>query len=160
MPHLLKEYIMKSKIIPAKFLMAHMKVAETYAQLSSAMRLKVGCVIVKNDTIIGIGYNGMPSGWDNRCEDSVYIDDLHVKLVTKPEVIHAEANALAKVTRSTNSSDGASLFVTHAPCIECAKQIYQAGISEVFYKQPNLKNNDGIDFLKKCDIPIYLYEPK
>jgi dCMP deaminase len=136
-----------------------MKVAETYAQLSSARRLQVGCVIVKNDTIIGIGYNGMPSGWDNKCEDDVYVDDMHVQLVTKPEVIHAEANALAKVTRSTNSSEGASIFVTHAPCMDCAKQIYQAGISEVIFKHLNLKNNDGIDFLTKCNIPIRQYEP-
>jgi dCMP deaminase len=142
-----------------KFVNAHMKVAETYAQLSSARRLQVGCVIVKNDTIIGIGYNGMPSGWDNKCEDDVYVDDMHVKLVTKPEVIHAEANALAKVTRSTNSSEGASIFVTHAPCMDCAKQIYQAGISEVIFKHLNLKNNDGIDFLTKCNIPIRQYEP-
>jgi dCMP deaminase len=136
-----------------------MKVAETYAQLSSARRLQVGCVIVKNDTIIGIGYNGMPSGWDNKCEDDVYVDDMHVQLVTKSEVIHAEANALAKVTRSTNSSEGASIFVTHAPCMDCAKQIYQAGISEVIFKHLNLKNNDGIDFLIKCNIPIRQYEP-
>jgi len=142
-----------------KFVNAHMKVAETYAQLSSARRLQVGCVIVKNDTIIGIGYNGMPSGWDNKCEDDVYVDDMHVQLVTKPEVIHAEANALAKVTRSTNSSEGASIFVTHAPCMDCAKQIYQAGISEVIFKHLNLKNNDGIDFLTKCNIPIRQYEP-
>ena len=142
-----------------KFVNAHMKVAETYAQLSSARRLQVGCVIVKNDTIIGIGYNGMPSGWDNKCEDADYVDDMHVKLVTKPEVIHAEANALAKVTRSTNSSEGASIFVTHAPCMDCAKQIYQAGISEVIFKHLNLKNNDGIDFLTKCNIPIRQYEP-
>ena len=142
-----------------KFVNAHMKVAETYAQLSSARRLQVGCVIVKNGTIIGIGYNGMPSGWDNKCEDDVYVDDMHVKLVTKPEVIHAEANALAKVTRSTNSSEGASIFVTHAPCMDCAKQIYQAGISEVIFKHLNLKNNDGIDFLTKCNIPIRQYEP-
>lgn len=142
-----------------KFVNAHMKVAETYAQLSSARRLQVGCVIVKNDTIIGIGYNGMPSGWDNKCEDDVYVDDMHVQLVTKSEVIHAEANALAKVTRSTNSSEGASIFVTHAPCMDCAKQIYQAGISEVIFKHLNLKNNDGIDFLIKCNIPIRQYEP-
>jgi dCMP deaminase len=142
-----------------KFVNAHMKVAETYAQLSSARRLQVGCVIVKNDTIIGIGYNGMPSGWDNKCEDDVYVDDMHVQLVTKPEVIHAEANALAKVTRSTNSSEGSFLFVTHAPCMDCAKQIYQAGIAEVIFKHLNLKNNDGIDFLTKCNIPIRQYEP-
>jgi dCMP deaminase len=102
----------------------------------------------------------MPSGWDNRCEIELHQPVGRVNLVTKPEVIHAEANALAKVTRSTNSSEGASLFVTHAPCMDCAKQIYQAGIGQVFYKHLNLKNNDGIDFLKKCNIQLYQYEPK
>ena len=126
-----------------KFQKAHMRAAEVYAELSSARRLHVGCVIVKNDTIIGIGYNGMPSGWDNNCETETYIDDFHIEMVTKPEVIHAEANALAKVTKSTNSSEGAHLFVTHAPCLDCAKQIYQAGISHVYYRN-NYKSEVGL----------------
>ena len=136
-----------------KFQKAHMRAAEVYAELSSARRLHVGCVIVKNDTIIGIGYNGMPSGWDNNCETETYIDDFHIEMVTKPEVIHAEANALAKVTKSTNSSEGAHLFVTHAPCLECAKQIYQAGISHVYYRN-NYKSEVGLDFLQKCNVHI------
>ena len=136
-----------------KFQKAHMRAAEVYAELSSARRLHVGCVIVKNDTIIGIGYNGMPSGWDNNCENETYIDDFHIEMVTKPEVIHAEANALAKVTKSTNSSEGAHLFVTHAPCLDCAKQIYQAGISHVYYRN-NYKSEVGLDFLQKCQVHI------
>ncbi len=136
-----------------KFQKAHMRAAEVYAELSSARRLHVGCVIVKNDTIIGIGYNGMPSGWDNNCETETYIDDFHIEMVTKPEVIHAEANALAKVTKSTNSSEGAHLFVTHAPCLDCAKQIYQAGISHVYYRN-NYKSEVGLDFLQKCQVHI------
>ena len=136
-----------------KFQKAHMRAAEVYAELSSARRLHVGCVIVKNDTIIGIGYNGMPSGWDNNCETETYIDDFHIEMVTKPEVIHAEANALAKVTKSTNSSEGAHLFVTHAPCLDCTKQIYQAGISHVYYRN-NYKSEVGLDFLQKCQVHI------
>ena len=136
-----------------KFKYAHMRSAEVYADLSSARRLHVGCVIVKNDTIIGIGYNGMPSGWDNNCETETYIDDFHIEMVTKPEVIHAEANALAKVTKSTNSSEGALLFVTHAPCLDCAKQIYQAGIKAVYYRN-TYKSEVGLEFLQKCGVHI------
>ncbi len=136
-----------------KFQKAHMRTAEVYAELSSARRLHVGCVIVKNDTIIGIGYNGMPSGWDNDCEIELHQPVGRVDLVTKPEVIHAEANALAKVTKSTNSSEGAHLFVTHAPCLDCAKQIYQAGISHVYYRH-NYKSEVGLDFLHKCQVHI------
>jgi dCMP deaminase len=136
-----------------KFIVAHMSAAEVYSQLSSARRLKVGCVIVKNDTIIGIGYNGMPSGWTNECEYD-YVNDIgELILKTKPEALHAESNALAKVARSTNSSDGAILFVTHAPCLDCAKLIYQAGIIEVYYHHP-YRDSAGIDFLKKCNVKV------
>jgi dCMP deaminase len=146
-----------------KFIDAHMKVAETYSQLSSAKRLQVGCVIVKNDTIIGIGYNGMPSGWDNCCEDmSILQDEISpgvfnlskkTELKTKPEVIHAEINAIAKVAKSTNSSEDADMFITHAPCIECAKSIFQSGIRRVFYRD-TYRNEDGIHFLQKCDVEV------
>jgi len=136
-----------------KFIDAHMKVAETYAQLSSAERLKVGAVIVKNDTIIGIGYNGMPSGWDNVCEDEELYEDGGRMLVTKPEVLHAEQNCLSKVTKSTNSSEGADMFITHAPCIHCAKLIYQSGIRNVFYKH-SYRDASGIHFLEKCGVQI------
>lgn len=128
-----------------KFIDAHLKVAEIYATLSTAKKLQVGSVIVKDDTIIGIGYNGTPPGWDNVCEDDEF--------KTKPEVSHAEANALAKVTKSTNSSEGATIFITHAPCMECAKLIFQSGIKSVYYRN-QYRSTDGIEFLKKCGVPI------
>jgi len=143
-------------MLPSKFANAHMKAAEVYSQLSSAVRLKVGCVVVKDNTIIGIGYNGMPSGWDNNCEDEIIIeeDEKFIKgLKTKPEVLHAETNALAKIARSTNSSDGASMFITHAPCLDCAKLVYQSGIKSVYYRN-SYKNTDGIDFLNKCNVEV------
>jgi len=147
-----------------KFLNAHMKAAEVYSQLSSAKRLQVGCVVVKDNTIIGIGYNGMPSGWDNDCEKRSYInidpkwqyldeDGSTYSLVTRSEVLHAESNSLAKIARSTNSSEGASLFVTHAPCLDCAKLMYQAGINSVYYRN-SYRDNSGVDFLKECNIEV------
>ena len=156
-----------------KFIQAHMKAAEVYAELSTAKRLQVGCVIVKDNTIIGIGYNGMPSGWDNNCEDVEYIlkeecrqsdkfmllngytESAHgwSRLHSKKEVTHAETNAIAKISRSTNSSESASLFVTHAPCLECAKIIHQAGIKEVYYRN-SYRTIEGIEFLKKCNIGV------
>lgn len=143
-----------------KFIDAHMKVAEIYAQLSSAKRLQVGCVAVKNDTIIGIGYNGMPSGWDNNCEmeisEVVNIDNRTItpaQTITKPEVLHAETNCLAKISRSTNSSDGAYLFITHAPCLQCAKLIYQSGIKSIFYRN-EYRDKSGVEFLKKCKVEV------
>ena len=143
-------------MLPSKFANAHMKAAEVYSQLSSARRLQVGCVVVKDNTIIGIGYNGMPSGWDNNCEDEITIeeDEKFIKgLKTKPEVLHAETNALAKIARSTNSSDGATMFITHAPCLDCAKLVYQSGIKSVYYRN-SYKNTDGIDFLNKCNVEV------
>lgn len=143
-----------------KYIDAHMKAAEVYAELSSAKRLKVGCVAVKNDTIIGIGYNGMPSGWDNECENetvelySGYEGAIHqTVLKTKPEVLHAETNCISKIARSTNSSEGASLFVTHAPCLDCAKIIHQAGINSVYYRN-TYRTEDGINFLRKCKVNV------
>jgi dCMP deaminase len=139
-----------------KFVNAHMIVADTYANLSSANRLKVGCVIVKNDTIIGIGYNGMPSGWDNTCEDIFVVEENGQrvqKTKTKPEVIHAEINALSKVARSTNSSEGSVMFITHAPCMECSKALFQAGIQKVFYKN-QYRDLSGIEFLQKCNVEV------
>ena len=143
-------------MLPSKFANAHMKAAEVYSQLSSAVRLQVGCVVVKDNTIIGIGYNGMPSGWDNNCEDEIIIeeDEKFIKgLKTKPEVLHAETNALAKIARSTNSSEGASMFITHAPCLDCAKLVYQSGIKSVYYRN-SYKNTDGINFLNKCNVEV------
>jgi dCMP deaminase len=165
-----------------KFIQSHLKAAEVYAKLSSAHRLKVGCVIVKNDTIIGIGYNGMPAGWDNNCEDKRYdsgaggwispeefyeqypykemhgeFQDQEVRygLKTKPEVLHAESNAIAKVAKSTNSSEGAAMFITHAPCIDCSKLIHQAGISSVYYRN-TYRSEEGLQFLEKCGVKTEL----
>jgi dCMP deaminase len=132
-----------------KFKQAYMQTAKTFAELSHARRLKVGAIIVKDDRIISIGYNGMPAGWSNVCED-VSEDG---SLQTKPEVLHAEMNALMKLAKSTESGNQASLFVTHAPCIECAKGIYQAGIREVFYMY-DYRSDDGLRFLKKSNIIV------
>ena len=131
-----------------------MDVAERFAELSSARRLHVGAIVVKDDRIISIGYNGMPSGWDNNCEDEIrYPDAEGVTLKTKPEVLHAESNALAKVARSTNSSEGATLYVTHAPCLECSKLIYQSGINSVFYRN-EYRDSAGINFLHNCQVSV------
>jgi dCMP deaminase len=140
-------------IMKEKFIDAHMKAAEVYSQLSSAVRLQVGCVVVKDNTIIGIGYNGMPSGWDNTCEWTVDDAKGYDTGKSKPEVLHAETNAIAKIARSTNSSEGAALFVTHAPCLDCAKIIHQAGINSVYYRN-TYRSTDGIDFLEKCNINV------
>ncbi len=131
-----------------------MKAAQVYAELSTAERLQVGCVIVKDNTIIGIGYNGMPSGWDNVCEEIKHTDFTGTVLMrSKPEVLHAETNAIAKVSRSSNSTDNADLFVTHAPCLECAKLIYQSGIKSVFYRD-TYRSEEGIKFLQKCNVEV------
>ncbi len=136
-----------------KFVDAHMAAAEVYSKLSSAKRLQVGCVVVKDNTIIGIGYNGMPSGWTNDCEDVIQLSDDTVELKTKSEVLHAETNALAKIAKSTNSSEDSSLFVTHAPCIDCAKLIYQSGINSIYYRN-SYRDEKGIDFLKKAGVIV------
>jgi len=136
-----------------KFVVAHMKAASVYAELSSAKRLQVGCVVVKDNTIIGIGYNGMPSGWDNNCENVIQHSDDTVELKTKPEVLHAETNAIAKIARSTNSTDGADMFITHAPCLDCAKLIHQAGIKKVYFGN-HYRDNIGVDFLQQCGVVV------
>jgi dCMP deaminase len=137
-----------------KYIDAHINAAEVYSKLSSAKRLQVGCVVVKDNTIIGIGYNGMPSGWTNDCEEVIeYLEDGGQVTKTKPEVLHAETNALAKIARSTNSSEGASMFVTHAPCLDCAKLIHQSGINSVYYRN-TYRSEDGIKFLEKCNINV------
>ena len=131
-----------------------MSAAEVYAKLSSARRLQVGCVIVKDNTIISIGYNGMPSGWDNNCEYDMYDDaEQWVGLKTKPEVLHAETNAIAKLAKSTQSGLGATMFITHAPCLECAKLIYQSGINNVLYRN-SYRSDDGIKFLEKASVEV------
>jgi dCMP deaminase len=141
-------------MIKEKYLGAYMKTARVFAELSTAKRKQVGAVVVKDDRIISIGYNGMPSGWDNNCEDEISYPDAHgVTLKTKPEVLHAEMNSLSKLAKSTESGDGASMFITCAPCIECAKMIFQSGIKEVFYGE-DYRDDVGILFLNKCGITV------
>ena len=131
-----------------------MKAAEVYAELSSARRLHVGCVVVKDNTIIGIGYNGMPSGWDNDCEFMDHDDNGNsLGLKTKREVLHAETNAIAKLAKSTESGLDSTLFVTHSPCLDCAKLVYQSGINTVYYRN-SYRNDDGIHFLEKAGVHV------
>ena len=136
-----------------KYINAHMTVAETYASLSTAVRLKVGTIVVKDDRIISIGYNGMPSGWDNNCEYLEHRIAQEPLLKSKPEVLHAETNAIAKLARSSESGLGATMFITHAPCLDCAKLIYQTGISTVYYRNTYRENN-GVEFLLKGGIDV------
>ena len=128
----------------AKWIDAYMDTAERFAQLSSAERLKVGAVVVKDNRIISIGYNGMPAGWDNTCEEEGK---------TKDEVIHAEANAIIKLARDGERGNGSSLFCTHAPCIECAKLIAGAGIKEVYYREQYRKDT-GKMFLTNSGVKV------
>jgi dCMP deaminase len=137
---------------------AYMKTAEIFAELSHARRLHVGAIVVKDDRIISIGYNGMPAGWDNNCEDIIYAeadvgDDYDVVLKTRPEVLHAETNCIAKLAKSNDSGDGADLFVTHSPCLDCAKLIYQSGIRRVYFGE-NYRDDAGIKFLKASGITV------
>lgn len=151
-----------------KLIKAYMKTAETFAELSTAKRLHVGAVIVKENRIISIGYNGMPSGWDNDCENRVYANEWTVdandwqykdkdghpyNLKSKPEVLHAETNAIAKLAKSTESGDGATMFITHSPCLDCAKLVYQSGINSVYYRN-SYRSDDGINFLEKAGVKV------
>jgi len=163
----------------SKFKTLYMDWADRTAQLSHAKRLQVGAVIVKDDSVISYGYNGMPAGWDNNCEDRVWdtgaggwLDqdtfnekypyeawheeaqrDVRYGLKTKPEVLHAESNAIAKLAKSSQGGNGAALFVTHAPCLNCAKLIYQSGISNVYYGK-NYRDDSGLIFLKQSGIRV------
>lgn len=150
----------------------YMGIAEECAKMSRAVRLQVGCVVVRTDNILSFSWNGTPTGWDNNCEDKVYLtnggwldpetieeqwpytdENGRYALKTKPEVLHAEMNALMKLAKTNESGNNASIFVTHAPCINCAKGMYQAGIKEVYYKN-KYRSTDGIDFLTKSDIKV------
>ena len=143
-----------------------MQVAETYAKLSKAKKLQVGAIVVKDNRVISIGYNGTPVGWDNTCEDEIENKDFYIidnggpahgmittSLVTKPEVIHAESNAIAKLARSNESGLDAEMYITHAPCFECAKLIHIAGIKKVYYRN-QYRSDAGIEFLKKCNLIV------
>lgn len=141
-------------MIKEKYLGAYMKTARIFAELSTSKRKQVGAVVVKDNRIISIGYNGMPSGWDNDCEVMSYTDFTGTVVTkTKAEVLHAESNAIAKLAKSTESGDGASMFITCSPCIECAKMIFQSGIKEVFYSE-DYRDDRGIIFLNKCGITV------
>lgn len=150
-----------------------MNIAHQCATMSRATRAKVGCLVVKNNNIISFSWNGTPAGWDNECEYKDYVqdnsnwrsfeelalaypyfDDIgRYRLTTKPEVMHAERNALDKITKSHENSDGATLFVTLSPCIECAKSIYTTGIKKVVYGE-KYRNTDGLDYLTKAGVEI------
>lgn len=158
-----------------KLVKAYMEAAHTFAKCSHGVRLKVGAVIVNDDNLV-FGYNGTPSGWDNVCEEREYMDPeaggwlspeeieerwpykdedagRYYRLKSKPEVLHAESNAIAKLAKSPINGKGASLFCTHSPCIDCAKLIHQAGITEVYY-QTQYRSCDGIEFLQKANIKV------
>ena len=136
-----------------KLLNAYMKTAETFSECSTARRLHVGAVVVKDDRIISIGYNGMPSGWDNNCEHEFVNEIGESILKTKPEALHAETNAIAKLAKSNESGLGATMFVTHSPCLDCAKLVYQSGINTIYYRN-SYRDEDGIQFLEKAGVKI------
>ena len=159
-----------------KFIEAYMDIAVRISKLSTAKRLQVGAIIVKDDKIISLGYNGTPYGWDNNCEDIMFVTKAEslgydmlsqgysetekgnwTKLKTKDEVLHAESNAIAKLARSNESGEGATMFVTHQPCMECAKLIYQTGIKELYYGHPYRKPQ-GADFLEKAGVIVWQYD--
>ena len=127
----------------------YIRMASVWAENSYRTRRQVGALIVKNQMIISDGYNGTPSGFENICEDD--------HGVTKPYVLHAEANAITKIARSNNSSDGATLYVTASPCIECAKLIIQAGIKRVVYAR-EYRLTDGADLLRQAGIKVDFIE--
>ncbi len=121
----------------------YLRMADIWAENSYCVRRKVGAILVKDQMIISDGYNGTPSGFENVCEDEGG--------VTKPYVLHAEANAITKVARSNNSSDGSTLYITASPCVECAKLIIQAGIKRVVFNEI-YRITDGIDLLKRAGV--------
>jgi len=127
----------------------YMRMAEELAKLSYAERKKVGCLIVKDTQIISEGFNGTPAGFNNSCEYYDHLDEIY----TKPEVLHAESNAITKLARSTNSSSESTVYVTLAPCYDCAKLIIQAGIKRVVYKEEYTKN--GLDLLHRAGIEAH-----
>ena len=142
-----------------KFIKLYMDWASRTAQLSHARRLQVGAVIVKDDSVISYGYNGMPAGWDNNCEDEIGhvldVDEnvVEIRLKTKPEVLHAETNAIAKLAKSNESGMGATMFITHAPCLDCAKLIFQSGIGSVLYRDA-YRDISGVLFLEKSGVTV------
>ena len=141
---------------------SYIKMAHIWAQLSKANRKKVGCLIVKDGMIISDGYNGTPKGFDNTCETSIMPDSIASKdlndhppnaLITKPEVLHAESNAITKLAKSTQSSKGGTVYITASPCVDCAKLIIQSDIKRVVYGEL-YKDDQGINLLKKANIEV------
>lgn len=131
-----------------------MQTAKVFAELSHAQRLHVGAIVVKDDRIISIGYNGMPAGWDNDCEfEFTHPQTKITELVTRKEVLHAETNAIAKLARSNESGLDSDLFVTHSPCLDCAKLIYQSGIKRVYFGSA-YRDSSGVDFLQKSGVTV------
>ena len=146
----------------------YLEIARVWSKLSKANRQKVGCIIVKEGSIISDGYNGTPIGFDNTCETSIMPESITSKnlsdhpsnaWITKPEVLHAESNAITKLAKSTQSSKDSTMYITISPCIECAKLIIQSGISRVVYRN-NYRNLDGVNLLLKADIEVECYENK
>lgn len=135
-----------------------MQIAYNIANESKAIKRKVGAVIVKDNNIIAVGYNGTPSGFDNSCEEKCCkgvagAGTYKNHLITRPEVLHAESNAIAKCARSVNSSEGADIYTTTCPCLECAKMIIQAGIKNVYYSE-EYKSQEGLNLLVKAGIQV------
>ena len=165
-----------------KFVKYYMTLAQETAKLSYAVRLQVGAVVVRDQQILATGYNGTPSGWDNTCEDKVWDSgaggwlspeefdeqypyegwheeagrNVRYGLKTKPEVLHAEFNALMKIARSTESSVGSTMFCTVAPCLPCAKLLYQSGITKLYYRD-TYRETDGVSFLQKGGVDVKQY---
>jgi dCMP deaminase len=138
----------------------YMKMASEWGQLSNARRKKVGALLVKNNTIIADGYNGTPSGFENECENPIFdTDGNFLDYETKWYVLHAESNALAKVAKSTQSSEGSTLYVTMSPCRECSKLILQAGIKRVVYSE-SYRDSAGLDLLKKAGVDVVQILPE
>ena len=129
----------------------YLRMARIWAENSYCVRRKVGALVVKDKMIISDGYNGTPSGFENVCEDD--------NNVTKPYVLHAEANAITKLARSSNNSDGSTLYVTAAPCIECSKLIIQSGIRRVVYGE-KYRLEEGIELLRKANIEVIYLNPE
>ena len=135
----------------------YLKMASIWADMSHAKRKKVGCIIVKEDQIISDGYNGTPAGFDNKCEQfhpsETFCNYASDRTITKKEVLHAESNALMKLAKSNNSSDGATMYLTCSPCFDCAKLIIQAGISKVYYSE-DYRDMSGVALLETANIEV------
>ncbi len=134
-----------------KFKSLYIDIAHRVAECSSAKRLKVGAICVKNDRIISIGYNGQPAGWDNNCEDE--------NNITLSTVIHAETNMIAKLAKTEGGGEGSEVFLTHSPCINCSLLLYQSGIKKIYYTT-KYRNDDGLNFLIKCGLDVEQIEHK